>query len=53
MLRQLGKLYNAGFQEFYASVAMPEGRAIQQTNTRRIDHYPVARESATVRGPNM
>ena len=30
------------FQEFDTSVARPEGCACQWTNTRRIDHYPVA-----------
>ena len=28
-----------------------EGRVRQQTNTQRIDHYQVARESATAHGP--
>ena len=40
------------FREFDALVARPKGRVRQQTNTRIIDHFVVARESATARGPN-
>ena len=39
---RLRGLHNAGFQEFYALVAMPKGRARQRTNTWIIDHFHVA-----------
>ena len=49
----LGGLHNAVFQEFDTLVGIHKVRARQKTNTWRIDHFPVAGESATASGPNM